>query len=351
MLYSFMRPLLFAFEPETSHRITFQLLEQAHRRGLHAYSPVPSRPRNVMGLDFPNPAGMAAGLDKDGEHIKALGELGFGFIEIGTVTPRAQPGNPKPRLFRIPQAEAIINRMGFNNRGIDNLLSNVRRANYSGVLGINIGKNFDTPIERAVEDYLICLRKAYYDADYLVVNISSPNTPHLRELQNSEELNHLLSMLKSDQQRLADEHGKYTPLVIKIAPDLGTPQIDAIGALLMKHKIDGVIATNTTLSRQGVESLPHAGEAGGLSGAPLRQRATEVVRRLNAVLQGALPIIATGGIMCAADAKEKIDAGASLIQLYSGLIYRGPELVSEIARALAAPDMNGPTAGLRERSV
>lgn len=350
MLYSLVRPLLFAFEPETSHRITFQLLEQAHRWGLHAYPPVPSRPRNVMGLDFPNPVGMAAGLDKDGKHIKALEELGFGFIEIGTVTPRAQPGNPKPRLFRIPQAEAIINRMGFNNQGIDNLLSNVRQTNYCGILGINIGKNVDTPIERAVEDYLICLRKAYCDADYLVVNISSPNTPHLRELQKGEELDQLLSMLKSDQQRLADEHGKYTPLVIKIAPDLDTPQIDAIGALLMKHRIDGVIATNTTLSRQGVESLPYADKAGGLSGAPLRQRATKIVHRLNLVLQGALPIIAAGGIMCAADAKEKIDAGASLIQIYSGLVYKGPELVGEIAQALGVPDRNGPAAGLRERS-
>ncbi|HEX7234562.1 MAG TPA: dihydroorotate dehydrogenase (quinone), partial [Nitrosospira sp.] len=269
MLYSLLRPLLFAFEPETSHRITFQLLEQAYRRGFPAYSRIPNHPRNIMGLVFPNPVGMAAGLDKNGEHVEALGELGFGFIEIGTVTPRAQPGNPKPRLFRIPQAKAIINRMGFNNCGIDTLLSNVRRANYSGVLGINIGKNFDTPIEHAAEDYLTCLRKAYRDADYIVVNISSPNTPHLRELQNSEELNNLLHALKCSQQKLADEHGKYTPLVIKIAPDLEMRQIDAMAALLMKHEIDGVIATNTTLSRQGVESRPHAEEAGGLSGAPL----------------------------------------------------------------------------------
>jgi dihydroorotate dehydrogenase len=351
MLYSLLRPLLFAFEPETSHRITFQLLEQAYRQGFHAYSRIPSHPQNLMGLVFPNPVGMAAGLDKDGEHVEALGELGFGFIEIGTVTPRAQPGNPKPRLFRIPQAKAIINRMGFNNQGIDNLLSNARRANYPGILGINIGKNFDTPIEQAAEDYLTCLRKAYRDADYITVNISSPNTPHLRELQNGEELDHLLHALKSSQQKLADEHGKYTPLVIKIAPDLQMRQIDAMGALLIKHKIDGVIATNTTLSRQGVESLPHAGETGGLSGAPLRQQATAVVRRLHEVLQDALPIIAAGGIMCAADANEKIEAGASLVQIYSGLIYRGPGLVSEIARSLRGLDMDGARMGLHGRSA
>jgi dihydroorotate dehydrogenase len=351
MLYSLLRPLLFAFEPETSHRITFQLLEQAYRWGFPAYSRIPSHPRNIMGLVFPNPVGMAAGLDKNGEHVEALGELGFGFIEIGTVTPRPQPGNPKPRLFRIPQAKAIINRMGFNNCGIDNVLSNIRRANYSGVLGINIGKNFDTPIEHAAEDYLACLRKAYRDADYIAVNISSPNTPHLRELQNSEELNNLLHALKCSQQKLADEHGKYTPLVIKIAPDLEMRQIDAMAALLMKHEIDGVIATNTTLSRQGVESRPHAEEAGGLSGAPLRERATAVVRRLHEVLGDALPIIAAGGIVCAADAKEKIDAGASLVQIYSGLIYKGPRLVSEIAQSLRELDMDGRRMGLHGRSA
>lgn len=304
-----------------------------------------------MGLVFPNPVGMAAGLDKDGEHVEALGELGFGFIEIGTVTPRAQLGNPKPRLFRIPQAKAIINRMGFNNCGIDNLLANVRRTNYSGVLGINIGKNFDTPIEHAAEDYLTCLRKAYRDADYIAVNISSPNTPHLRELQNSEELNNLLHILKCSQKKLADEHGKYTPLVIKIAPDLEMRQIDAMATLLMKHEIDGVIATNTTLSRQGVESRRHAQEAGGLSGAPLRERATAVVQRLHEVLDDALPIIAAGGIMCAADAKEKIGAGASLVQIYTGLVYKGPGLVSEIAQSLHELDMDGQKMGLHEGSA
>ena len=293
-----------------------------------------------MGLDFTNPIGMAAGLDKDGEHIDALAALGFGFIEIGTVTPRPQPGNPKPRLFRLSQGEAIINRMGFNNQGIDRLLANVRQADYRGILGINIGKNFDTPVENAAEDYLICLRKAYRYAGYIAVNISSPNTPHLRQLQNAEELSELLYLLKLNQQKLADEHGKYTPLAVKIAPDLEPAQIDQIAALLMKHQVDGVIATNTTLSRVGLEGLPHREEAGGMSGAPLRQRATEVIRLLHVALQGALPIIGVGGIMSAADAKEKMEAGASLIQVYSGLIYRGPILVGEIAQALCGLEVS-----------
>ena len=334
MHYSLIRPLLFSLDPETAHRVTFKALEAARRLGFPLAEPVPCPPRTIMGLDFPNPVGMAAGLDKDGEHIDALAALGFGFIEIGTVTPRPQPGNPKPRLFRLPQAEAIINRMGFNNQGIDRLLANVRQADYRGILGINIGKNFSTPVENAAEDYLVCLRKAYRYAGYIAVNISSPNTPHLRQLQNAEELSELLYLLKLNQQKLADEHGKYTPLAVKIAPDLEPAQIDAIAALLMKHQVDGVIATNTTLSRSGVETLRHRDEVGGMSGAPLRQRATAVIRRLHAALQGALPIIGVGGIMSAADAKEKMEAGASLIQIYSGLIYRGPALVGEIAQAL-----------------
>ena len=301
-----------------------------------------------MGLDFPNPVGVAAGMDKNGEHIEALASLGFGFIEIGTVTPRPQPGNPQPRLFRIPQANAIINRMGFNNHGVENLLANIRRTNYHGMLGINIGKNFDTPVERAADDYLICLSKVYRYAGYVAVNISSPNTPHLRQLQNAEELDHLLGLLKSKQMELADEHAKYTPLAVKIAPDLAPQQIASIAALLMKHQIDGIIATNTTLSRAGVEALPHASEKGGLSGAPLKEGATAVIRHLHVALQGAIPIIAAGGIMCAADAREKIEAGASLVQIYSGLIYRGPHLVREVARALCAspaPDILRPDSG------
>ncbi|SHL92624.1 dihydroorotate oxidase A [Nitrosospira sp. Nsp11] len=338
MFYSLLRPLLFSLEPETAHRVTFDAIEKAYRFGLIRRAAIACRSRNVMGLDFSNPVGMAAGLDKNGEHIDALAALGFGFIEIGTVTPRAQPGNPKPRLFRIPQARAIVNRMGFNNDGIDKLMANVRRANYRGILGINIGKNFDTPIEKAVDDYLTCLRKAYRYADYIAINISSPNTPSLRQLQNAEELDHLLHMLKLNQQKLSDEYGKYTPIAVKIAPDLDPQQIDSIAALLMKHRIDGVIATNTTISRAGIETLPYACESGGLSGGPLAKRATAVIRRLHGVLQGALPIIGVGGILCAADAVEKVEAGASLVQIYSGLIYRGPRLIREIAHALCASD-------------
>ena len=338
MFYSLLRPLLFSLEPETAHRVTFDAIEKAYRFGLIGRAAIACRSRNVMGLDFPNPVGMAAGLDKNGEHIEALAALGFGFIEIGTVTPRPQPGNPKPRLFRIPRAHAIINRMGFNNDGIDKLMANVRHANYRGILGINIGKNFDTSMEKAVDDYLTCLRKAYRYADYIAINISSPNTPSLRQLQNADELDHLLGALKLNQQKLADEHGKYTPLAVKIAPDLDLQQIDSISALLMKHRIDGVIATNTTISRTGIETLPYASESGGLSGAPLAKRATAVIRRLHGKLQGALPIIGVGGIICAADAKEKVDAGASLVQIYSGLIYRGPQLIREIAHALCASD-------------
>jgi dihydroorotate dehydrogenase len=342
MLYSLLRPLLFSLEPETAHRVTFKTLEAVRRFGMRPAEPITCPSRTVMGLDFPNPVGLAAGMDKDGEHIEALAALGFGFIEIGTVTPRPQPGNPKPRLFRLPPARAIINRMGFNNQGIDKLMANVRRADYRGILGINIGKNFDTPVEKAAADYLFCLRKAYCHAGYIVVNISSPNTPHLRQLQNAEELSNLLYLLKLDQQKLADEHGKYTPVAVKIAPDLEPSQIDAIAALLIKHQIDGVIATNTTLSRDEVVTLPHGGEKGGLSGQPLTHRATAVIRRLHMTLQGALPIIGVGGIMSAADAKEKIEAGASLIQIYSGLIYRGPNLVREIAQTLCAPQASSP---------
>ena len=337
MLYSLLRPLLFSLEPETAHRVTFKTLDTARRFGLRLAEPIVCPSRSVMGLDFPNPVGLAAGLDKDGEHIDSLAALGFGFMEIGTVTPRPQPGNPKPRLFRLPRRQAIINRMGFNNQGVDRLMANVRQADYQGILGINIGKNFDTPVEKASADYLFCLRKAYRYAGYIAVNISSPNTPNLRQLQNTEELSNLLYLLKLDQQKLADEHGKYTPLVVKIAPDLEPLQIDAIAALLMKYRIDGVIATNTTLSRNEVKALPHSSETGGLSGQPLAQRATAVIHRLHLALQGALPIIGVGGIMNAADAEEKIEAGASLVQIYSGLIYRGPDLVREIAQALCTP--------------
>jgi dihydroorotate dehydrogenase len=287
-----------------------------------------------MGLDFPNPIGLAAGLDKNGEYIKALSTFGFGFIEIGTVTPRPQPGNRKPRLFRITQANAVINRLGFNNHGVDVVVQNIKTANYQGILGINIGKNFDTPVEKACDDYLECLRKVYYFASYIVINISSPNTPNLRELQNTEELDHLLNTLKSEQTKLADDYGKYTPLVIKIAPDLESTQIRSIASLLIKHKIDGVIATNTTLSRDKVKYLPYSNEIGGLSGAPLTKLATNVIYQLHNLLQDAVPIIGVGGIMCATDVQEKIDAGASMVQIYTGLIYRGPELVREAVKVV-----------------
>jgi dihydroorotate dehydrogenase len=287
-----------------------------------------------MGIRFPNAVGLAAGLDKNGAHIEGLSDLGFGFIEIGTITPRPQPGNPKPRIFRLPSAQGIINRMGFNNDGVDKLIENVDRANYKGVLGINIGKNADTPIENAAEDYLICLRKVYTRATYITVNISSPNTKNLRQLQQSDELDQLLSQIKAEQTVLADKYGKYVPIAVKIAPDLETPQVQDIAAKLIKHRFDGVIATNTTLSRTGVENLKHGNETGGLSGAPVRAKSTRVIRELATALDGALPIIGVGGIFNGEDAKEKINAGASLVQVYSGLIYRGPELVSECVKAL-----------------
>ena len=295
-------------------------------------------PRTVMGITFPNPVGLAAGLDKDGEYIDALAALGFGFIEVGTVTPRPQPGNPRPRLFRLPEARAIINRMGFNNQGVDHLLANVGRTRYSGVLGINIGKNFDTPVERAAEDYLIGLRKVYEHAAYVAVNISSPNTPNLRRLQDHDALLQLLSTLKAEQDRLAQQHGKYVPLAVKIAPDLSDEAVADIAALIRDQGIDGVIATNTTLEREGVQQLVHGGETGGLSGAPLMGRATEIVARLHAVLCDDVPIIAVGGIMDGDDAVAKVRAGASLVQIYSGFIYRGPCLIREAVEALRRYD-------------
>ena len=334
MLYPLLRSLLFKLDPESAHEITFRTLRQANKLGLLNNTVISCKTREVMGLRFPNPTGLAAGLDKNGEYIDALAKLGFGFIEIGTVTPRPQPGNPKPRLFRVTEANAIINRLGFNNLGVDQLIENVKNSDYRGILGINIGKNFDTPIEHAVDDYRIGLQKIYRYASYVTVNISSPNTQNLRQLQAADALNQLLEELKSEQARLAQTHGKYVPIAIKIAPDLETAQIEAIAAILLKHQIDGVIATNTTISRTGIEHLPIAQESGGLSGAPLMQRATAVIHQLHASLQGAIPIIGVGGIQSATDALAKIDAGASLIQLYSGLIYRGPDLIKETALAI-----------------
>jgi len=291
-------------------------------------------PVKAMGLDFPNPVGLSAGLDKNGEHIDALAALGFGFIEIGTVTPRPQPGNPQPRLFRLPRAQALINRLGFNNLGIDRLAYNVGRSHYRGILGINLGKNFATPMEKAGADYLAGMRKAYELASYLIVNISSPNTVRLRELREADALRPLLELLKREQSALAQQHGRYVPLAVKIAPDLSEEQIGVIAMLLLELNIDAVIATNTTLSRVGVEGLEGAAEAGGLSGAPLRERSTAVVRSLHSYLGDRLPIIAAGGILCAHDAVEKVAAGARLVQLYTGLIYRGPALIGECVQGL-----------------
>ncbi|HNV87441.1 MAG TPA: quinone-dependent dihydroorotate dehydrogenase [Methylotenera sp.] len=334
--YQLARPLLFQLDAESAHDLTLKSLKWAEKTGvLGLYPQAPAcAPRQAMGLTFPNPVGLAAGLDKNGAVIDGMAKLGFGFIEVGTVTPRPQPGNPKPRLFRVPQAEGIINRFGFNNLGVDNLIENVRAAKYKGILGINIGKNFDTPNERAVEDYLLCIQKVYAHASYITVNISSPNTKNLRALQEKEALSDLLASLKLEQTKLAEQHGKYVPITLKIAPDLTPEQVIEIADLLMQHKMDGVIATNTTLSREAVKGLPHADEAGGLSGAPVRNQSTLVVQQLSKQLQGALPIVGVGGILSGADAVEKIAAGASLVQVYSGLIYKGPALVHEVARAL-----------------
>ncbi len=336
--YSLLRPLLFCLEAETAHHLTLDALRRLARLGL---VPAPTRAppacaRDLMGIRFPNPVGLAAGLDKNGEYIDALAALGFGFIEIGTVTPRPQPGNPRPRLFRLPAARAVINRLGFNNHGVDRLVENVRRAAYRGVLGINIGKNADTPLERAADDYLDCLRKVYPVASYVTVNISSPNTQGLRDLQQPDELDRLLGKLKHEQRSLAQASGRRVPLAVKIAPDLDRAHIAAIAAALQRNAVDAAIATNTTLTRDGVEGLPHAAESGGLSGAPLTARSTTVIQELARALQGALPIIGAGGIMTARDAQERITAGAQLVQLYTGLVYRGPELVHECVTALCA---------------
>jgi dihydroorotate dehydrogenase len=287
-----------------------------------------------MGITFPNAVGLAAGLDKNGAVIDAMASLGFGFIEIGTITPRPQPGNPKPRLFRVKQAQGIINRFGFNNLGVDHLIANVKAAQYKGVLGINIGKNFDTPMENAVDDYLICMQKVYAYATYITVNISSPNTKNLRALQEKTALSQLLMTLKAEQTKLADQHGRYVPITLKIAPDLALEQVNEIADLLLEHRIDGVIATNTTLSREQVEGMENAEESGGLSGAPVRDKSTLVISQLSQRLQGALPIIGVGGILTGADAVEKIAVGASLVQVYSGLIYKGPQLVRDICKSL-----------------
>ncbi|MDY0978284.1 quinone-dependent dihydroorotate dehydrogenase [Massilia sp. CFBP9012] len=342
-LYTLVRPALFSLDPETAHNLTLPMLRRAGALGLTGAfrKPLPD-PRTVMGITFPNPVGLAAGLDKDGAYIDGLAALGFGSIEIGTVTPRGQVGNPKPRIFRLPRARGIINRMGFNNGGVDAFVANVQASRFyqerQGVLGLNIGKNADTPIERAAEDYLHCLRKVYPYASYVTVNISSPNTKNLRQLQGASELDDLLSQLKAEQTKLADQHGHYVPITLKIAPDVDGDQIRDIAGALLRHKIDGVIATNTTLNRRDVEGMKHAQQAGGLSGAPVFEQSNIVIRALRTELRDDIPIIGVGGIMRGPDAKAKIAAGAKLVQLYSGLIYAGPGLVRECADALRATD-------------
>lgn len=333
-MYALLRPLLFRLDAERAHDFSLSTLRRLADMGLLRETR-PRRPRTVMGIDFPNPVGLVAGLDKNGDYIEALGTLGFGFIEVGTVTPRPQPGNPKPRMFRLTQAQAIINRMGFNNQGVDHLVRQVRRSRYRGVLGINIGKNRDTPLEQANEDYLACLEKVYPHADYVVVNISSPNTPGLRELQRGEALDALLAPLKEAQGRLESRHGNYVPLVVKIAPDMSAEEVELMAERLVANELDGVTATNTTTSRDGVTGLPNAEEQGGLSGAPLRGRADTVLGQLSRALDGQLPIIGVGGITAGSHAAEKESLGAGLVQLYTGFIYRGPALIRESVSAMA----------------
>ena len=333
MLYSLARPLLFSLAPERAHELTLSLLKSSHKMGLMRQN-VAAKPVTCMGIEFPNPVGLAAGLDKNGAYIDALAGQGFGFIEIGTITPRPQAGNPHPRLFRLPQAKAIINRMGFNNDGVDQLVENVKAAKFKGILGINIGKNADTPVEKAVDDYLICLEKVYNYASYITVNISSPNTKNLRSLQSGDALTELLETLKKRQLELAQEYQHYVPLVLKVAPDLDNSDIAFIAKQLLQFKIDGLIVTNTTLSREGVEGLEHAEEAGGLSGAPVFEKSTACLAAFAAVLKGQIPLIGVGGILSGADAAAKKQAGASLVQVYSGLIYTRPKLVKDCVDAL-----------------
>lgn len=336
MWYPLVRSALFKLDPETAHHFTLNSLAHAERLGLMRFWLTPAaQPVSVFGLTFPNPVGLSAGLDKNGDYIDALASLGFGFIEIGTVTPRAQPGNPQPRMFRLPAAEAVINRLGFNNKGVDALIANVERMRYKGILGINIGKNVDTPVENAADDYLICLDKVYAHADYITVNISSPNTQGLRSLQGEEVLTRLLSALKERQSALSSQHGRYVPLLVKIAPDLTLTEVDGMAAVFKAQEIDGVIATNTTISRSAVANMPHGQEVGGLSGGPVRESSTRVLREFAQALDGQVPLIGVGGIVDAESAAEKIQAGADLVQIYTGFIYRGPQLVADAAAGVA----------------
>jgi dihydroorotate dehydrogenase len=334
VLFSLARKALFKLDPEVAHDLTLKSLRTLGAgAALLGAGADKGEARDVFGIRFPNPVGLAAGMDKNGEYIDALAALGFGYLEIGTVTPRPQPGNPKPRLFRLVNDEAIINRMGFNNLGVEQLLRNVERAAFRGVLGINIGKNFDTPIERAAEDYVACLDAVYGAASYIAVNISSPNTKNLRELQSAPQLDELLGAVMAARARLARGAGP-KPILVKVAPDLDHAQIESIAELVLKHEVDGLIATNTTISREAVAGHPLASEAGGLSGRPVFARSTAVLTLFHAALGGRVPLIGVGGILSGRDAKAKMDAGASLVQLYTGFIYRGPGLIGEARRAL-----------------
>lgn len=336
MSYQYLQSLLFQMDPENSHWLAMKGIDASEHLGISRllYDTVDA-PVNVMGLNFPNSVGLAAGLDKNAEHIDGLAALGFGFIEVGTVTPRPQPGNPRPRLFRIPENQAIINRMGFNNKGVDYLIKQIDSCKFNGILGVNIGKNFDTPVEEATKDYLYCLRKVYTRADYITVNLSSPNTPGLRSLQFGDALNQLLSDLKEEQYKLAQFYGYYVPIAVKIAPDMTTEEVALVAASFNDYEVDGVIATNTTLDRKAVENSPISKEAGGLSGAPVREASTRVVSLLKQELSDAIHIVGVGGITDAASAIEKINAGASLVQIYTGFIYQGPKLIRTCAQALA----------------
>ncbi|MDB4097047.1 quinone-dependent dihydroorotate dehydrogenase [Methylophilaceae bacterium] len=333
-MYRYIRSFLFLLNPELAHHISMKGLKLACFFGLIRGKNISSKPIMIMGLKFPNRIGLAAGLDKNAEYITSLSKLGFGFIEVGTVTPRSQPGNSRPRSFRLIKEEGIINRFGFNNVGIDKFIENIKKANFKGVLGINIGKNFDTPIDRAVDDYLICFRKAYRYAGYIAINISSPNTKNLRHLQNDKYLEILLKSLKNEQKILYKKFKKLVPFVVKVSPDNSSKQLNSIAKLLLKYKVNGVIATNTTIDRKGILNSKYSMEEGGLSGAPLNKKSTNVIKHLNKCLEGKIPIIGVGGIITADDGIEKIKNGASLIQIYSGLIFRGHELVNELRNAI-----------------
>jgi len=336
MFYQLAQKALFSTDPETAHELSLVSLRLGHRLGATRFlCKAHSQPVTCMGLEFPNPVGVAPGLDKNGDYFEALGDLGFGFVEIGTVTPRPQPGNPKPRVFRLTDAQAMINRLGFNNKGVDHLVRRVRKHEFKGILGINIGKNFDTPMENAADDYLHCLTKVYPYADYITINISSPNTKNLRELQGEDELDGLLGSISKSRAELADQHDRYVPLAVKVAPDLEDDALPLISAVVSRHGMDAVIATNTTITRDGVEGMKHAEETGGLSGAPLKPKADKVLAALRTLLPRDIALIGVGGITRGQDAVDKLELGADLVQFYTGMVYRGPELVNECLQAIA----------------